>query len=107
MSDQWIDKTMFKILNEAEERFDVSREQIKESFYLYWKIVSYFMKDTRFPRIHIPKFGYLVPRVTFLTKKLTSYRTNEKWGEDAEQLAMETEEAIERIRKERKNRKRK
>ena len=105
----WLDKTMHKILNETEEKFkDVaSREQIKESFILYWKTVSLFMRDVRFPKIHIPKFGYLDPRITFIKEKLSSFNKNDKWGEDGPLLAEEAEKAIERIRQERRNRRRK
>lgn len=105
----WHDKTMNKIFTEAEEKFrekGVSREQIKESFYLYWVIISSFMKDIRFPRIHIPKFGYLDPKVTFVKQKLYSFLHNPKWEEMGEFYAEHAEKAVKRITMENKKRKR-
>lgn len=105
----WLDKTMFKILNETEEKFkDVAtREQIKEAFSMYWWGLAQFMKDIRFPRIHIPKFGYLEPKISFIKKKLISFRKNDKWEELGPYYAEEAEKTIERIRQEKKKRKRK
>ena len=106
----WLDKTMNKILTETESEFKdkgVSREQIKESFFLYWLILTYFMRDVRFPRIHIPKFGYLEPKVTFIKEKLHSFKNNEKWEEKGPFYAEEAEKALNRISLERKKRKRK
>lgn len=106
----WLDKTMNKILGEAESHFEgrASREQIKEAFFVYWRIVASFMKEVRFPRIHIPKFGYLVPRLKYMKDMLHSFsHDEEKWGEYREYLYETTEQAIERIREENKKRKRK
>jgi hypothetical protein len=105
----WLDKTMNKILNEAEEHFrdkGVTREQIKEVFNLYWVIIASFMRDIRFPRIHIPKFGYFIPKVTFIKEKLWSFKNNPKWEEMGEFYAKHAEEALERIKMEHKKRKR-
>lgn len=99
---------MNKILTEAEEKFQgrASREQIKEVFYLYWVIIASFMRDIRFPRVHIPKFGYLDPKVTFVKEKLYSFKNNPKWEEMGPFYAQEAEKAVERIKMENKNRKR-
>lgn len=100
---------MNKILTEAEDKFrdrGITREQIKEVFYLFWVIVSSFMKDVRYPRIHLPKFGYLEPKVTIIKQKLSSFRNNPKWEEMGEFYAEHAEKAIERIKMEHKNRKR-
>lgn len=105
----WLDKTMNKILTEAEEKFQdrgVSREQVKEVFNLYWAVVASFMRDVRYPRVHIPKFGYLLPKVTFIKEKLNSFKHNPKWGEEGEYYAKHAEEALERIKTENKKRKR-
>lgn len=61
-----IDKTMFKILNEAEEEFKdrgVSREQIKEAFLLYWYHTREIFKTNKFPTITLPKFGRFTPKL--------------------------------------------
>lgn len=104
----WLDKTMNKILTEAEEKFQgrASRDQIKEVFNLYWVIIASFMRDIRFPRIHIPKFGYFDPKVTFVKEKLFSFKNNPKWEEMGPFYAQEAEKAVERITIENKNRKR-
>lgn len=105
----WLDKTMNKIITEAEDKFrdrSVSREQIREIFYLYWIIITSFIKDIRFPRIHIPKFGYLDPKVTFVKEKLYSFKNNPKWEEMGEFYAKHAEKAVERITMENKKRKR-
>ncbi len=66
-----IDKTMFKILNEAEEEFKdrgISREQIKEAFLLHWFHTKEVLKTNKFPTITFPKFGRFKPKLPIVAK---------------------------------------
>lgn len=106
----WLDKTMNKILSETEVHFEgrVNRDQIREAFFIYWKTIAAFLKEVRFPRIHIPKFGYFEPKIKYMKSRLRSFELDEeKWGEYREYLYNTTENAIERITLEKIKRKRK
>lgn len=97
-----IDKVMNRILNRAEEHFKdkgVSREQIKEAFYYYFRIAADAMKSFDFPSIVFPKWGTFSASV----RKLKYY---EQKMQDPE-LKSRLQESIERIHEETKRKSRK
>lgn len=56
------DKTLNRILQEVYEEFKdqgVSREQVSDVFYMYFKIVREVMKSWDFPTIKIPYLGHI------------------------------------------------
>lgn len=94
-----IDKTLSKIFDEAEKEFideDISRDQIKDIFYLFWYNSKQFMKSLLFPTIIFPKWGRYSPSINNL-KKLEKKR-----GENS----LEIKNTINRLNNEKQKRKR-
>lgn len=60
-----VDKTMNKILDEAEKEFKdkgITRDQIKEAFYVLWYNSKKIIQSTFFPNISFPKWGVFKPK---------------------------------------------
>ena len=95
-----IDRTLMKIFDEAEEEFKdkgISRDQIKEAFYLFWYNAKQIIHAGFFPSINFPKWGRFIPKIT----ALKTWMISEKNEENKQKL----EKIINRINNE--NRKRK
>ena len=63
------DKTLKEVFDEAEEHFkerEITRDQITESFSLFWKNFKLFLKSNKFPTVLVPKWGRFVPRINKL-----------------------------------------
>lgn len=98
----WLDKIMFKILNEAEQEFkELDRETIKDIYISYWNNIPLFMSGLTFPRISVPKFGYLDPNLLYMKNKKIKYE-RECEGEKLKEIM----DSIDRVKNERKKRKR-
>ena len=100
-----IDKTLNKIFNEALEKFEdrgVSRDQIKDAFYIYFKNAGNAMKSFSFPTIIFPKFGRLIGK----SKAIENY-SKKFLKEGDENSSSQLINAADRISAERKKRKRK
>lgn len=85
-----VDKTMNKILNEAETHFKgrFTREQIKEVFHLLFLNIADAMRGYDFPTITIPKFAKLKPKIKeigFFAEKLSKLEGRE---EDCEKVKL-------------------
>lgn len=97
-----IDKVMNQILNDAEDKFKdrgITREQIKEAFYFYFRISGDLMKSFDFPTIVFPKWGKFRPIVSRVAK----LKGKQKEPELVEKLGL----AVDRLTKEKQSLKRK
>lgn len=67
-----VDKNLNKIFDEAEEHFKsrgITRQQIKDIYFNYFRYVARAIASRELPYIVLPKFGKLIP----LTSKINYY----------------------------------
>lgn len=59
----YIDPVLDKIFKEIKEELeeDVTLEQVKDVYYIFFMSVKNFLEDEMLPTIKIPKFGRLIP----------------------------------------------
>ncbi len=97
-----VDKTLAKIFDEAEEKFKdrgITRNQIKEIFYLLWANAKSFMAGLEFPTIIFPNWGRFSPKPI----KITGWYK----AEEDEEVKAKLGKVLERLSLEKLNRKRK
>jgi len=98
-----IDKTINKIFNETEDHFKdkgVTRDQIKDVFYLLFRNSKEVMKSIDFPEVILPKFGRFRPKIGAVKKLKRKFK-------DEDTVYRKLWKTVLRIKSEKQKRKRK